>query len=246
MAAKSSNGAGCAANGAPGVDWRSIAGLSGWSHRRRRSRHRTGRIVRHGQVDRVNVRASLGARTKSLSAVDSRRPGGNGGHDGIRSASRRGLALVSIRGVCGQSAATAAGASSLDCAATVRPRASASRAVRLAGPARLRSVHATDRRALHAPLDVRGVGRIEWPRDSISVSGRRVSAAPGEADRRRRGRRGSRSTDAHRLSYGIRAGEAGIDGSNGSGLRAHVGRSCVPPTTVQLPATQRAALPQGS
>ena len=246
MAAKSSNGAGCAANSAPGVDWRSIGGLSGWSHRRRRPRHGTGRIVRHGQVDRVNVRASLGARPESLSTYDCRRPGGNGGHDGIRSATRRGLALVSVRGVRGISAATAAGAPSLDCAATIRPRPSASRTVSLAGPARLRSVHATDRRTLHAPLDVRGVGRIEWPRDPISVSGRRVSAAPGEADGRRRGRRGSRPTDAHRISRGIREGEAGIHGPNGSGLRSHAGRSCVPTTTVQLPATQRAALPQGS
>jgi len=246
MAAKSSNGAGCAANRAPGVDWRSIACLSGWSHRRRRSRDGTGRIVRHGQVDRVDVRASLGARPESLSAYNRRRPGGNAGHHGIRSTSRRGLALVPVRGVCGQSAATAAGATNLDCAATIRPRPSASRADSLAGPARLRSVHATDRRTLHAPFDVRGVGRIEWPGDPISVSGRRVSAAPGEADGRRRGRRGSRPTDANRLSHGVREGEAGIHGSNGSGLRSHACRSRVPTTTVQLPAAQRVALPQGS
>ncbi len=246
MAAKSSNRAGCAANSTAGVDWRSSAGLSGWSHRRRRSRNRTGCIVRHGQVDRVNVRASLGARPESLSADNRRRPGGNAGRHGIRSASRRGLALVSVRGVCGQSAATSAGAPSLDCAATVRRRPSASRAVSLAGPARLRSVHATDRRTLHAPLDVRGVVRIERPGDPISVSGGRVFAAPGEADGRRHGRRGSQATDAHRLSHGFREGKAGVHGSNGSGLRSHAGRSCVPTTTVQLPATQRAALPQGS
>ncbi len=246
MAAQSSNRARRAAVGARGAHRRSYAGLFGGAHGRRRSCHWTSGVVDHGEVGRLDAGPSLGARTESLSAIGHRRSGSRAGVGRLRPSAQRGFTLLRVPVASGESAPTPVGTTSVDRAAHVRCRASASSVGSPGGPTQLCRVHASNRRSLHHPDAARRIARSQWRNNLFSLPGRLVSSAPGPSDGRRRGRSGAWTRNAGRLSFGVCTRATWIDGSDGSRLRSHARRSHIPVTAVQQPARHWATLSLGS
>ena len=233
MAAESSNGAGCAADGAGVAGWLGGAGISGRAYGRRRPRRGPGRFVRGREVRSGDAGASLGQRAESLPAVVGRRAGGFLGTGRIRSSSRRDLADIRLPAASIESAPTIVGTTSMGHCAAVRCRIGALGVVAVGRDARFRGIHAADEGALDYPDNARGEPRSEFEVGPPAVPRRFVPAAPGSSDGRSDCRSRSRSDYAGGIHSGVRGCGAGFDRTHGACMWPHPDRDRVRITAIQ-------------
>lgn len=241
MAAKSSNGSGCAASGAGVADRLTAGRLDGRPHRCRRPRRRPGCLVRLGQVRRGSTGASLDQGHQSLPADCDRSASRSLRRQRVRPATRGGFANLHLRAATVEAAPTTLGTTVLDRAAAVRARTRAQSAIGAGWIARLRRLYTTHHGTFDCTKSVRGDAGNRSEQGPNAVPSRFVSATPGPADGRSGRRGGSLPLDVGRLHSLVRGSRTRIDGTNGARLRSHTGRN-----RIRLAAVFNAQLSLGS
>ena len=233
MAARSIDRPGCAAIGHPVIDWPLRTGLDGWPHRRRRPRRRTGRLVRHEQIDRIDAGSPLDQRPESLSAAISRGAGRSSDERFVRPPPRCRVADVHLPSPSLEPTPAVVATSSMDRVTSLRPREGKSGVVDPGRQPRLRGVHAAVGGANHQPDVARSRTDHRRPFLSDQGAGRFVSATPGASDGRggRRGR--SRPSQPGGVRAPIRKCQTRFNGADRTGLRSQSGCRRVPAAPVQ-------------
>ena len=232
MAAKSSNGSGCAASGAGVADRLTVGRLDGRPHRRRRPRRRPGCLVRLGQVRRGSTGASLDQGHQSLPADCDRSASRSLRRQRVRPATRCGFANLHLRAATVEAAPTTVGTTGMDRGAALRRGTGALRALGVDRNPRLRRLYATNEGSIDSTNLARGDAGNRSEQGPNAVPSRFVSATPGPADGRSGRRGGSLPLDVGRLHSLVRGSRTRINGTDGASLRSHAGRNRIPSAAV--------------